>query len=289
MLLRAFAKINLDLKILGRRPDGYHEIRTIFQTIDWYDEIRIEPAETFNFVSLGRPLDYANSSSNLVVRAVREFEKATGRSVHAHIELTKNIPSGAGLGGGSADAAVTLMGLQQMYRGVLSSTEFLGCLRSLGSDVPFFATGGRALGTGRGDEVIPEEDEDDYWLVVVDSGVHISTVEAYSWLTVPGESNTIKGFYNPSAPGRGVDLPGNDFESAVFERHPVLKEIQSMLLRMGARQARLSGSGSALFGRFDRQEEAVNTASQLDQYGTARVTRPLSRLEYLRRVFVQTA
>jgi 4-diphosphocytidyl-2-C-methyl-D-erythritol kinase len=289
MLLRAFAKINLGLKVLGRRPDGYHEIRTILQTIDWCDEIRLEPADSFQFFSLGRPLEYVNEASNLVVRAVREFEKATGRAVHAHIELTKNVPAGAGLGGGSADAAVTLMGLQQMYGDVLSPPEFLNCLRSLGSDVPFFATGGRALGTGRGDEVIPQEDDANYWLVVVHPGVHISTVEAYSWLTVPGESNTIKGFYNPSAPGRGVDLSGNDFERVVFERHPVLKDIQSTLLQKGAQQALLSGSGSALFGRFDRQEEAVNAASQLDQYGTTRVTRPLSRLEYLRSVFVQTA
>jgi 4-diphosphocytidyl-2-C-methyl-D-erythritol kinase len=289
MLLRAFAKINLDLKILGRRPDGYHEIRTILQTIDWYDEIRIDPADTFQFVSLGRPLEYADGASNLVVRAVREFEKAAGLPVQAHIELVKNIPAGAGLGGGSSDAAVTLMGLQKMYGEVLSPAEFLGCLRSLGSDVPFFATGGRALGTGRGDEVIPQGDEDSYWLVVVHPALHISTAEAYSWLTVSGESNNIKGFYNPSAPGRGVDLPGNDFESAVFKRHPVLKDVQSTLLREGARQALLSGSGSALFGRFDRQEEAVNAASRLNRYGTTRVTRPLSRLEYLRSVFVGTA
>jgi 4-diphosphocytidyl-2-C-methyl-D-erythritol kinase len=289
MLLRAFAKINLDLKILGRRSDGYHEIRTILQTIDWYDEIRIEPAETFRFVCLGSPLENANGASNLVVRAVHEFERAAGQSVHAHIELVKNIPAGAGLGGGSADAAVILMGLQQMYGNVLSPAGFLSCLRSLGSDVPFFAVGGRALGTGRGDEVIPQEDEGDYWLVVVHPGLHISTVDAYSWLTVSGESNTIKGFYNPSAPGREVDLPGNDFENAVFERHPVLKDIQSTLLREGARVALLSGSGSAVFGRFDRKEEAVNAASRLDRYGTARVTRPLSRLEYLRSVFIQTA
>ena len=289
MLLRAFAKINLDLRILGRRPDGYHEIRTILQTIDWYDEIRIEPADTFQFVSLGRPLEYANGASNLVVRAVREFERATGRTVHAHIELVKNIPAGAGLGGGSADAAVTLMGLQQMYGEVLSPAELLKCLRSLGSDVPFFAIGGKAMGTGRGDEVFPQEDEVGYWLVVVHPAVHISTAEAYSWLTVSAESNTIKGFYNPSGPGRGVDMPGNDFESAVFERHPVLRDVQSTLLREGARHALLSGSGSALFGRFDRQEVAVNAASRLNRYGTARVTRPLTRLEYLRSVFVRSA
>ena len=287
MLLRAFAKINLDLKILGRRSEGYHEIRTILQTIDWYDEIRIEPADSFQFVCAGLPLSDANGANNLVVRAVREFEIATGQPVHAHIELVKNIPAGAGLGGGSADAAVTLMGLQLIYGDLLSPATFLSCLRSLGSDVPFFAVGGRALGTGRGDEIVSQDDEANYWLVVVHPPIHISTVGAYSWLTVSGESNTIKGFYNPSAPGREVDLPGNDFESAVFEHHPVLKEIRSTLLREGAQQALLSGSGSALFGRFDRQEEAVKAASRLHRYGTARVTRPLSRLEYLRSVFVR--
>ena len=244
MLLRAFAKINLDLKILGRRSDGYHEIRTILQTIDWYDEIRIERANTFQFVSAGLPLRYADGTSNLVVRAVHEFERATGLRVQAHIELVKNVPAGAGLGGGSADAAVTLMGLQQMYGEVLSPAEFLKCLRSLGSDVPFFAVGGKALGIGRGEEVVPQEDDNTYWLVVVHPGVHISTAEAYSWLTVSGESNTIKGFYAQLDPGRESRLPGNDFESPVFEHHPVLGEIKGELLRLGATQAALSGSGS---------------------------------------------
>jgi 4-diphosphocytidyl-2-C-methyl-D-erythritol kinase len=288
MLLRAFAKINLDLKILGRRTDGYHEVRTTLQTIDWCDEIRIDPASRFTFACEGGPPGIAQDEGNLVVRAVREFEKRLGQPLNVRIELRKNIPVGAGLGGGSADAAVTLLGLKQMHPETLSPEEFLRCLRALGSDVPFFAQGGRALGTGRGDEVLPQEDECGYWLVVVHSGVYVSTAEAYSWLTVSGKSNTIEGFYNPSDPGRGVDLPGNDFESAVFGQHPVLREIRNSLLQLGARQAQLSGSGSAVFGRFDREGEAEKAASQLVQYGTARVTRPLSRLEYLRSVFVST-
>ena len=282
MLLRAFAKINLDLRILGRRPDGYHEVRTILQTIDWYDEIRIESADRFEFVCHGGPGD----ASNLVVRAVREFEKALGEPVNIHIELTKNIPMGAGLGGGSADATVTLMGLQHLCGRPLPEPEFLRCLRALGSDVPFFAVGGRAAGVGRGDEVIPLEDDSSYWLVIVHAGVMIPTAEAYSWLTVSGESNTIKGFYAQFDPGREAGLPGNDFESAVFGRHPVLREIKSELVRLGARQASLSGSGSAMFGRFDREIDAVKAASELVRYGTARVTRPLSRPEYLRNIVV---
>jgi 4-diphosphocytidyl-2-C-methyl-D-erythritol kinase len=292
MLLRAFAKINLDLKILGRRSDGYHEIRTILQTIDWFDEIRIEAADSFTFICRGQPLEGADGPSNLVVRAVREYERATGQPVNVHIDLLKNIPSGAGLGGGSSDAAVTILGLQQFFSRELPQKELHLCLRALGSDVPFFAVGGRATGIGRGDEVIPDPDDDKdagFWLVVVHSGIAISTVEAYSWLTVSDESNTIEGFYAQFDPGREAGLPGNDFESAVFARHPVLGEIKRELLRLGARHAALSGSGSAIFGRFDRRELALKASFELVRYGTARVTRPLSRAEYLQSVFVTKA
>jgi 4-diphosphocytidyl-2-C-methyl-D-erythritol kinase len=287
MLLRAFAKINLDLRILGRRSDGYHEIRTVLQTIDWFDEIRIDPADSFEFFSLGNPLENASGTSNLVVRAVRAFERATGQKVQARIELLKNIPAGAGLGGGSADAAVTMLGLQQLYDRKLSPEELHLCLRTLGSDVPFFSVGGRAVGTGRGDEVKPEPDDGDpsYWLLIVFSGVAISTAEAYSWLTVSGESNTIEGFYAQVDTGRAAGSPVNDFESAVFGHHPFLREIKSELLRRGALHAALSGSGSAIFGRFDREENAQTAASELARYGTVRVTRPLSRARYLQSIF----
>ena len=160
-------------------------------------------------------------------------------------------------------------------------------MRALGSDVPFFGVGGRAMGVGRGDEVTPQDDDTTYWVVIVHAGVAISTAEAYSWLTVSGESNTIKGFYAQLDPGREARSPGNDFESPVFEHHPVLGEIKSELLRLGAAQAALSGSGSAMFGRFDRREQAVEAASQLARYGTARVTRPLSRTEYLGSIIVK--
>src|SRR5882672_9983503 len=112
MLLRAFAKINLDLRILGRRDDGYHELRTIFQAIDWWDEIRLEPARGFQFSAPGTPED----ETNLVVRAVRAYERLTGAAAPVRIQVTKNIPIGRGLGGGSSDAAVTLMGLQRLFK-----------------------------------------------------------------------------------------------------------------------------------------------------------------------------
>src|SRR5258705_590681 len=138
MLLRAFAKINLDLRVLGRQPDGYHDVRTVLQAVDWFDEIRMDFADScdgLHFIANSGPA----GEDNLVVRAVRVFERVTGFTVSAQIELTKNIPIGAGLGGGSADAAVTLLGLERLYHRSLSRSDLYSCLRALGSDVPFFA------------------------------------------------------------------------------------------------------------------------------------------------------
>src|SRR4030095_2338813 len=132
MQLQAFAKINLDLRVLRRRDDGYHEVRTILQTIDWSDEIQIEPTDQFTFVERGINV----GEDNLVVKAVRCFEQLTGETVRARIELIKAIPCGAGLGGGSADAAVTVLGLQKLYGKDIPQDDLLASLTTLGSDVP---------------------------------------------------------------------------------------------------------------------------------------------------------
>src|SRR5262245_55314804 len=171
MLLRAFAKINLDLQVLGRRDDGYHEIKTIFQAVDWCDEILLEPAKRFEFSAPGSPED----ETNLVVRAVRAYERLAGITASVRIHVKKNIPIGRGLGGGSADAAVTFIGLQRLFKRSLQFEQIPEILRNLGSDVPFFALGGRAAGYGRGDEVYKLDDAADYWVVVVDPGIVIPT------------------------------------------------------------------------------------------------------------------
>jgi 4-diphosphocytidyl-2-C-methyl-D-erythritol kinase len=271
MLLRAFAKINLDLRILGRRDDGYHEIQTILQTIDWYDEIHVSRAERFQFSGPGTPAD----ETNLVVRAVRAYERLSRSPVPVHIRLVKNIPAGRGLGGGSSDAAVTVMGLQRMFKRALDPDEVFQELRRLGSDVPFFTIGGKAEATGRGDDVGRLDDETDYWLVLVDPGVGISTAEAYSWLTVPDRSNNIEGF-RPQW--------GNDFEAPVFKRYPELAGIKDDLLKLGAGRSALSGSGSTVFGQFESEQSARQAAAALTARFAVKVTKPLPRLEYFQRM-----
>jgi 4-diphosphocytidyl-2-C-methyl-D-erythritol kinase len=279
MQLQAFAKINLDLRVLGRRDDGYHEVRTILQTIDWADEIQMEPASRFEFVEHGMHA----GDDNLVVRAVRAFEKLTGEEVRARIELFKHVPSGAGLGGGSADAAVTMLGLQRFYGKEVAEPDLLRALGAIGSDVPFFALGGRALGTERGNVLTEMDDETDYALVLVVPDIAIATREAYSWLTTTGKTNTIKRF--AVGPVSASGEPGNDVESVVFPRHPLLSEIKSQLLSVGARRAALSGTGSAIFGIFGSADEAARALPRLTRLGIVRATQPVSRAEYWRRIW----
>lgn len=279
MLLRAFAKINLDLRVLGPRDDGYHEVRTELQVIDWYDEILIEPSGKFEFSATEGPQD----ETNLVVRAVRAYEDLTGVKAGIRIRLTKNVPIGRGLGGGSADAAATFIGLQRIFKRTLPEPGVFRALRDLGSDVPFFTIGGRALGVGRGDEVAPIEDDKPYWLVVVDPGIFIPTAEAYSWLTLSRKSNSIEGFRAQSAFGCETELE-NQFEVPVFGRYPVLGEIKNELRKLGAFRAALSGTGSAVFGQFHTESQAMQAAAALDGRHRVKLTKPLPGHEYFQRM-----
>jgi 4-diphosphocytidyl-2-C-methyl-D-erythritol kinase len=280
MLLRAFAKINLDLRVLGRRSDGYHEIKTVFQAVDWCDEIVMEPASQFEFSAPGTPED----ETNLVVRAVRAYERLSGIPARVRIQVRKHIPVGRGLGGGSSDAAVTFIGLQRMFKLALPFDQVPQTLRDLGSDVPFFALGGRAAGFGRGDDVYKLDDAADYWVVLVDPGVMIPTAEAYSWLTLPEESHTIEGFGAETVSECAGDVWTNDFETPVFARYPELARIKEDLINLGAYRAALSGSGSTIFGQFQMVSEAIRAASALDSRYRVNVAKPLPRWEYFQRI-----
>lgn len=280
MLLRAFAKINLDLRILGRRADGFHELKTIFQAIDWYDKIVLEPSDRFEFSAPGTPED----ETNLVVRAVRAYERLSGTRAKVRVQVTKNIPVGRGLGGGSADAAVTLIGLQRLFKLPLDFDAVPDALKELGSDVPFFAIGGRAAGFGRGDEVYKLDDAAEYWVLLVDPGVMIPTKDAYSWLTLSNKSNNIEGFRDHTEEGCAGDVWTNDFEAPVFARYPELASIKEELLELGAYRAALSGSGSTLFGQFQMVSDVIRAGSVLGERYSVKVTKPLPRWEYFQKL-----
>ncbi|HEX4997460.1 MAG TPA: 4-(cytidine 5'-diphospho)-2-C-methyl-D-erythritol kinase [Terriglobia bacterium] len=280
MLLRAFAKINLDLRVAGRRADGFHEIRTVLQSIDLHDDIEIEPAGRFEFEGPAG----LDDSTNLVVRAVRLFEQEIASPVNVRIRLVKRIPVGAGLGGGSSDAATTIVGLERLTGKRLTGQALMRLLRALGSDVPFFAVGGRAVGVGRGDEIYPLEDDCSYAAVLVTPGFSIRTADAYSWLTVSDISPSIEGFCAQFAPGRGGGEPMNEFEGPVFARYPALGSIRAELLRRGAVRAALSGSGSVVYGVFPSTEAALEASGRMAADFSAVVARPLGRADYFQRM-----
>jgi 4-diphosphocytidyl-2-C-methyl-D-erythritol kinase len=250
----AFAKLNLGLRVLYRRQDGYHEIRTVFQTISLADRLDISftPARTLRIEMRGTP----EIPDNLVERAARLAMEALSIQGHVLFNLKKNIPAGAGLGGGSSDAAAVLLALPALAKKVLSADRLHMLATQLGSDVPFFLHGGTALGLGRGEELYPLPDQPAERGLVVAPEIHSSTAVAYRDLS-PGLTsiplqNKLNGFQQEVWRGvaGGSVTAVNDFEDVVFARHPELRQIKEKLLRFGAKPAAMTGSGSAIFGVF---------------------------------------
>jgi 4-diphosphocytidyl-2-C-methyl-D-erythritol kinase len=296
LTLPSFAKINLTLEVLGRRPDGYHELRTIFQSLALHD--------TIVFTTTRRPVTLACSDPdvpvderNLVWKAAHALWQETGQSGVPRgiaVELHKCIPAEAGLGGGSSNAAVALLALDRLWRLRLSARRLLEIAGTLGADVPFFLVGGTALGLGRGELVYPMTDVRPAWVVLVKPPFGVSTAAAYGWLKngdcplFSEGSQTAVGNGHTVAKKKG-DSPlfrvWNALEGAVEAHHPELKRIREALLRAGAGAAALSGSGSTVFGLFDRAREARNAADQLAwPRHLVAVTRTLARGPYSRRL-----
>ena len=264
----AFAKINLRLEILGKRSDGFHELRTIFQTFSLKDELRfqatrkpgIELRVSGNDSLCGEPIE-----NNLVYRAVDAARRELGITSGVGIELRKTIPAGRGLGGGSSDAAAALVGYLRLVKKRLSREQLFSIGARLGADVPFFLEGGRALGIGKGDEIYPLPDiAKRHLLVVSPNSIHVPTPDAYRWLNAPQLTNSagnhkLHGFCALAWSLQGGPLL-NDFEEAVFQQHPRLAEIKRELLQNGASEALLAGSGSAGFGVFPSPAKARRAA-----------------------------
>ena len=276
-----FAKLNLDLRILGKRADGFHELRTIFQTVSLQDKLTVEyrPSRTIELeLDSSVPID-----DNIVLKAARAVLEYMDVEASVRFTLHKSIPMGAGLGGGSSNAAAVLLALPALARKQLQIAELQRLGSWLGSDVPFFLFGGTALGLGRGTELYPLPDLPAYNGVVVPSPIHVSTAEAYRDLQRPhlaledgnsvvesltsengspilGEFQTVAWSIQQQPLGE-VPL-WNDFESVVFSKHPELAKLQRKLKRSGANPVRMTGSGSALFGLLPGAAEAKQVAQQ---------------------------
>jgi 4-diphosphocytidyl-2-C-methyl-D-erythritol kinase len=279
----AFAKINLQLQVLGKRPDGYHELRTIFQTISLKDTLRLSivrgPALEIKFTCNDAALA---APDNLVPRAIQALAAEIGLAGSVGVHLEKNIPVARGLGGGSSDAAAALIGMLRLTRAQLPLDRLMEIAAGLGADVPFFLFGGRALAVNRGDEIYPLEDGPKRTVVVVSpKGIGVPTKDAYSWLapelTRLANPHRIFGFC-ALCWSRQEGL-SNDFEGPVFSRHPRLKKIRDGLLERGAAEAALAGSGSAVFGVFRNPARARRAARAFPE-DSVFVVETLSREKY---------
>ncbi len=295
----AFAKINLRLDILGKRADGFHELRTIFQTISLHDEIRLRTSPRpgisltieGNTSLAGEPVQ-----KNLVYRAVDAVRRELKIRGGVEIRLKKTIPAGGGLGGGSSDAAAAMFGYLQLTKRKLAAARLMEMAALLGADVPFFLLGGRALGVNRGDEIYPLQDiPKRHVLVVVPREIRVPTADAFRWVKArplgltkpPANSKLLQicalSWSLPAMAGaQGSGLP-NDFERPVFRRHPRLGQIKRALLQRGATEASLAGSGSAVFGIFPSPAMARRAAVGFPHDQTF-VCETLSRARYARRM-----
>lgn len=285
---RSFAKINLGLRVLGKRTDGYHEVRTVLQSIDLADTIEFREAPTLTLeVSGDHPVPA--DDSNLVMKAARKLSALfPGRG--ARMRLTKRIPPGSGLGGGSSNAAVTLMGLDRLWEADSDPGLLHSLAQEIGADVPFFLYGGACLGMGRGDLVLPLPDRPDWKVLVVWPGSSLSTEEVYRSLPLTrgrilssmkdflpegsGRDDPLEGVLQSeglddrSATGPSVDVT-NDLEQAAFSKVPVLRHLKGEMIASGAFAAAMSGSGSAAFGLFDESKRIDRLASTLAVSGGA--------------------
>lgn len=289
----AFAKINLRLDILGKREDGYHELRTIFQTISLHDDLKLRTSRRPGIALAieGNPtLSGEPMEKNLVYRAVDTLQKELGISTGATVELKKRIPAGRGMGGGSSDAAAALLGYLRLTKKKLPTARLLEIAAGLGADVPFFLLGGRALGVNRGDEIYPLADiPKQHLLVVSPKNIHVPTPDAFRWvdakplaLTKSAINPKLWGFCALSWSTQGSGL-SNDFEAPVFQRHARLDAIKQELLHRGAAEASLAGSGSAVFGVFPSPVMARRAAVGFPDDQTF-VCETISRNRYVRMV-----
>ena len=305
--LPSFAKINWSLQILGKRPDGYHEVSTLLQTISLHDDLHFEATnEGAISLSCDEP-GIPTNDENLIVRAAYTLKHRYGIDQGARIRLEKRIPAKAGLGGASSNAAVSLLALAHLWRVAASAPVLLEIAATLGADVPFFLLGGRALATGTGATVssLPDSVDDDVWhLIVITPNAGVSTTEAYAAvsslaLTTKSTDPILSSSRNEanlqhSRPwplddewkNRSQDGLKNDFEPVIFDIEPEIRRAKETLLQAGARGALLAGSGSSVFGIFADRKDQERAVEEIKLEAGWRIFPcvTVSRNEYLRAV-----
>lgn len=280
MTVRSFAKINLGLEIVGRREDGYHDIRTLFQTVTLADELVLEPAPDGVLDLAGDDAAVAWDRTNLVHRAARLLQGAAGSSKGARITVRKSVPAGRGLGGGSSNAAATLLALNGLWGLGLGPAELARLARGLGADVPYFLKGGLCLGEDIGDRLTPLPDLAPLACLILCPPFPIPTPSIYAGLdpslTSPAKDSKIMRFLGSGDFG----LLENDLERVIFRAHPELARWPAFFREQGALVSQVSGSGSAVYGLFPDAASAEAARRKLPAASDARLAATLPRESY---------
>jgi 4-diphosphocytidyl-2-C-methyl-D-erythritol kinase len=285
MRVRAFAKINLSLRVLGRRTDdGYHELRTVFQSIALHDTLTIRRSPGPFRIECNDPACPVNES-NLIWRAAESIwrrSRRRGSMRDVVVSVKKRIPVQSGLGGGSSDCAAALAAFARLWSPKLAAGDLREIAATFGADVPFFFEGGTVLGLEKGDVLFPLADEPPRWVALVVPPFGVSTKDAYGWWDEANPHASVRSSARPRVDGRGAGRITNDLQPLVAERHPAIGRLVASLRRAGAVHASMSGSGSAVFGLFTSRAAASRAVSKAGETNASFVTRTVNRQAYQR-------
>ena len=253
------AKINIGLNIIQKRDDGFHNLETIFYTLNLYDEIKFKKSDKFTFNSNDDNLN--KEKTNLIIKAKELLEKELGKYFPVDIYLKKNIPIGAGLGGGSSNAASTLLSLAKLFDLEISKNQLKELAIKLGSDVSFFLNPVTSFAESRGENIYPVNLKINKYLLIVNPGIHISTKWAFSLITPKQPNISLKSLIDkPKIEIEDVlSFATNDFEEIVFKHFPEIKSIQEKMLYFGANYSMMTGTGSTVWAIFDDEEAVYQT------------------------------
>lgn len=264
----AYAKLNLHLEVLGRRPDGFHELRTVLQSIDLHDTLQVTATDTGHVSLEVEPAGVVpTGDSNLVFQAAQTMRSSLGIRSGVHILLHKRVPVGAGLGGGSADAAAILRALPQLWKLVPDPDVTFEIAASLGSDVPFLLSGGTALGVGRGEEVYRLPELEDYGVVVAWPECSVSTATVYARVDAPEvwrqPSSWLSRALSRSCPWPEWERMRNDLQGVVESMEPQVRAVREAIVETSPLLAAVTGSGAASFGVYSSPEAARCAAESI--------------------------
>lgn len=278
--IKSFAKINLGLEITGKRDDGYHNLRTLFQAVDFYDILEFKEIRSKEIILGGTDPSVPWDESNLIFKAASLLKERTLSSRGIEIWVEKNVPPGKGLGGGSSNAAMTLYALNRIWALDLEKEELMNLAGKLGADVPYFLEGGFCLGMERGDRLTPLEDLDPLSCLLVLPPFSVSTATIYERFALSLTSDAKDSKIIRFLERREFELLENDLEETVFHQYPQLKDIKSLFGNQSSELSLVSGSGSAVFGLFGDSQKAENALKELRKDYKALLVETLSRERY---------